>query len=474
MTFTTVSQADERWCRTAGTRELGPVQGSSLLDPTYLLRRGDGQVVQVSRLLYLVATEVSADRNAQQVAAAVSAACGRELTVGGLHRLLTKLEPIGLVQNLDATPRQRPSPVPKADPLLALRLRRTLLPEAGVRACARVMAPIFRAEVVLAVLVAWIGVDVLLLRRGNLEGALVDVLRTPALLLLTVGLLSAGALIHELGHAAACAYGGAQPGRIGFGVYLVFPAFFTNVTDSYRLDRTGRIRTDLGGLYLNLWCLLALGGAYLGTGQGVFLLAALLMHVEMVQQLIPTVRFDGYFLLSDAAGVPDLFARMRPALRSLLPWRPTDPRLAELRPTARRIVMGWVLVVTPVLVGTFGWLLYSLPVIIRRTVDAVDHQASSIAAAWTGDLAQVALSAISIVLLAVPLLGIAALFGQLGLRTAQHFNPSLISNRSARPRPATEGNAMSDPPASADLTASALSDETVLGHTDEARTSSPW
>ncbi|HKC27017.1 MAG TPA: MinD/ParA family protein, partial [Jatrophihabitans sp.] len=131
-------------------------------------------------------------------------------------------------------------------------------------------------------------------------------------------------------------------------------------------------------------------------------------------------------------------------------------------------------VVTPVLVGTFGWLLYSLPVIIRRTVDAVDHQVSSIAAAWTGDLAQVALSAISIVLLAVPLLGIAALFGQLGLRTAQHFNPSLISNRSTRPRPATEGNAMSDPPVPADLTASALSDETVLGHTDEARTSSPW
>ena len=38
---------------------------------------------------------------------------------------------------------------------------------------------------------------------------------------------------------------------MGAGLYLVWPAFYTDVTDSYRLDRGGRIRTDLGGLYFN-------------------------------------------------------------------------------------------------------------------------------------------------------------------------------------------------------------------------------
>jgi putative peptide zinc metalloprotease protein len=358
MTLNTVPQAAGRWCRTAGTRELGEVQGSGLRDPSYLLRRGDGQVVQVSRLLYLVAREVSADRDAGQVASAVSAACGRELTVEGLHRLLTaKLEPIGLVENLDRAPTARRSPPPRSDPLLSLRFRHTILPAHVVRACARIMAPLFRSELVVAAVAALVLVDVVQVRQASFGDALASVLATPAFLLLLLVLLSLGALVHELGHAAACAYGGAEPGVIGFGVYLVFPAFFTNVTDSYRLDRAGRIRTDLGGLYLNVWCLLVLAGAYLTTGQGIFLLVALLMHLEMLQQLIPTVRFDGYFLLSDLAGVPDLFARMRPVLRSLRPWRPMDPRLGELRPAARRIVIGWVVVVAPLLAVAFCWLL---------------------------------------------------------------------------------------------------------------------
>lgn len=492
MTFNTVAQPAERWCRTPGTRDLGEVQGSGLLDPCYLVRRGDGQVVQVSRLLYLVTKEVSANRDAREVAAAVSAACGRELSVEGLYRLLaSKLEPIGLVKNLDREPLGGRAPLPRSDPLLALRLRRTLLPAAAVRTCARYMAPIFRSQAAVAAVAALVAVDVLLVRRGDLGGALVQVLAAPALLLLTLGLLMLGALVHELGHAAACAYGGAQPGVIGFGVYLVFPAFFTNVTDSYRLDRAGRIRTDLGGLYLNVWCLLALGSAYLGTGQGVFLLAALLMHVEMLQQLIPAVRFDGYFVLSDLAGVPDLFARMRPALRSLLPGRPMDPRLTELRPAARRIVLGWVLLVTPLLAATFGWLLYTLPLIIRRTLDAIGNQVSSISAAWTNHLATVALGVVSIVFLAIPLVGIAALFGQLGLRAVWRFAPMMITRgpwlrrrpvrhdagevHAARPQePPPVENAMPEPSVPDDLTACALTDETILGRSEGPRSSSEW
>lgn len=465
-------EAEDRWCRTAGTRDLGEVQGSGLVAPSYLLRRGDGQVVQVSRLLYFVAKELSPDRPARQVATAVSAACGRELTVAGLHRLLTtKLEPMGLVQHLDGTATQAPARIPRADPLLSLRLRRTILPAAAVRSLARFMAPMFRLPVVVAALTGVIVVDLLLLRRGNLSGALGQVLGTPALLLLVLGLLSLGALLHELGHAAACAYGGAEPGVIGFGVYLVFPAFFTNVTDSYRLDRAGRIRTDLGGLYLNVWCLIGLGAAYLGTGQGAFLLAALLMHLEMVQQLIPTVRFDGYFVLADLAGVPDLFARLRPALHSLLPGRPMDARMAELRPAARRIVSGWMLVVTPLLAGVTAWLLWSLPLLVRRTGQAIDRQATAIAAAWPDGVATVVLGVVSIVFLAIPLVGLGALAAQIGVRTVRRFTPA-SSPPSDRHAPTPE-SAMTDPAAPEDLSASALTDETILGRANGPRSASP-
>ena len=122
---------------------------------------------------------------------------------------------------------------------------------------------------------------------------------------------------------------------IGVGIYLVWPSFFTNVTDSYRLSRGGRLRTDLGGLYFDLIFILALAGIYAATSSEILLLVIAITHLEMLEQLLPFVRFDGYFILSDLIGVPDLFARVVPILkRALLSGPPgsADRRNAAERP----------------------------------------------------------------------------------------------------------------------------------------------
>ena len=437
-----------RWRRAAGLDELGQAQGSGLREPSYLMKRADGQVVQLSQLLHLVVHEVSADRDAARVAEAVSAAYGRKLTVEGLNRLAGKLEPLGLIEDLNAPGARRGAP--HSDPLLSLRLRGTLFPAPATRAVARVMSPLFYPAVVVFALVGLVAQDVALLRQANLNDALNQVFATPVFLLALLAILTGGALVHELGHAAACHYGGAKPGVIGVGVYLVFPAFFTNVTDSYRLGRAGRLRTDLGGLYLNVWCLLVLGGSYLITGNGLFLLALLLMHVEMVQQLIPTVRFDGYFVLADLAGVPDLFARVRPVLLSLLPGRPSDPRVRQLRPSARRIVTSWVLLVVPTLAIGFGWLLYSLPYLVRRTGSAITAQVQAMASSWDAhDFAAVALAAVSILLLLLPALGLLLLAQRLALLAIRVVGRTVATRRPGPKNAGNDGPGASDAPAAA-------------------------
>ena len=120
---------------------------------------------------------------------------------------------------------------------------------------------------------------------------------------------------------------------IGVGIYLVWPSFFTNVTDSYRLSRAGRLRTDLGGLYFNLVFMLALAGIYVATSAEILLLVIAITHLEMLEQLLPFVRFDGYFILSDLIGVPDLFARVG-AHRQERPAR-GPPRPARCGPAAQ-------------------------------------------------------------------------------------------------------------------------------------------
>lgn len=458
-----VDQADDtsvqdRWRLPSGLQVLGQVQGSGIREPTYLLRRGDGQVVQVSELLHLVVSAVDPRRSREQVADVVSGAYGRTLTAEGLtHLVEDRLAPLGLVESAA----EHADVHPRARPLLSLTLKGTLVRAGVVRVLASVFAPLYWPPVVVAALVALVALDARLMTQGSLIGALQQVLATPSLLLGLYVLLTLGSLAHETGHAAACHYGGAVPGEIGVGVYVVFPAFYTDVTDSYRLGRAGRVRTDLGGLYFNVLCLLSLGALYLATGQGVFLLAVLVMHIEMVQQLVPAVRFDGYYILADLAGVPDLFARVRPVLRSMLPGRPTDPRVTELRPYARRLVVGWVAVIVPVLSFAFGWLVWHLPLIITRTWSALGVQADQIGRAWGDhDVTVLVLSLISIVLLTLPLLGLAVLAWRLGTMLA-----GAVARRFAAAATAAGTDEPSAPPPELKplpLTAAAFTDDDML------------
>jgi len=205
---------------------------------------------------------------------------------------------------------------------------------------------------------------------------------------------------------AGCRYGGARPGRIGLGIYLVWPSFFTNVTDSYRLSRAGRLRTDLGGLYFNAVFMLALAGIYAATSDQVLLLVIAVTHLEMLEQLLPFVRFDGYFILSDLIGVPDLFARVAPILKSALPAGRRDPRVTGLRRRARILVTGWVLCVIPLLSFGLGYLLLHLPAVNRALWRSASLQAHLMTAAAAGHrYAVAAVDAIGAALIILSLAG---------------------------------------------------------------------
>lgn len=124
----------------------------------------------------------------------------------------------------------------------------------------------------------------------------------PTGILIVLDLMLASTVFHEVGHATACRYGGARPGAMGCGVYLVWPAFYTDITDTYRLGRAGRLRADLGGVYFNAVFLIAMALLYAQTGYPPLLVAVLMLNLEIMQQLLPTLRFDGYYIVADLVG----------------------------------------------------------------------------------------------------------------------------------------------------------------------------
>jgi putative peptide zinc metalloprotease protein len=148
---------------------------------------------------------------------------------------------------------------------------------------------------------------------------------------------------------------------MGVGVYLIWPAFYCDVTDAYRLDRPGRLRTDLGGVYFNGLFALACGAAYFSTGHEALLFAAFVQHMIILQQLLPLLRFDGYYVLSDLTGVPDILSRVKPIFRSLVRGRRREPKVAELKPWVRVVVTAYLLAVIPALGLLIATIVLSAP-----------------------------------------------------------------------------------------------------------------
>jgi putative peptide zinc metalloprotease protein len=185
----------------------------------------------MSPLLYRVTSRIDGTCWPAAIAGLVSADLGRTLTTGQVSYLITeKLVPMGIVADQRA-----PAEAPTASPLLALRARGTLLPERAANVAAMLLRPLWRWPVVAVVMVSVLATDYWLFAVHGLGPAFQQVLRDPVALLVVLGLSVISAVFHECGHAAGCRYGGARPGVIGVGIYLVWPSFFTNVTDSYRL-----------------------------------------------------------------------------------------------------------------------------------------------------------------------------------------------------------------------------------------------
>lgn len=419
-----------------GTELIGEYQDSGYETPKYLVRRADGQVMQLPLLLFRLAGSLDG-RDADRLATDLSAELGRDLTPAQVSFLVEeRLSPVGIIAPDDVSPddvspddvatgdtatRDADGPVPPvlSDPLLALRYRVGVLPAAVSWRVAGVLRPLFLRPVWVAALTAFAAVLALVVARGDLLGqalAGVDQLvRAPELLLLIYVLTIGAGTFHEFGHVTACRYGGARPGDMGIGLYIVWPAFYSTVTDAYRLNRTGRLRTDLGGVYFNAVFMTGLGAVYLHTGQPWLLIALLGMLGETLWQFLPSIRLDGYYVLADLVGVPDLFGYIGPAFSSLLPGRPTHPKVRALRPRARRLIVGWVALVVPTLlvylVAFLVLLPHVLPVVWRAFLDYLDTLDTALR---TGDVVTSTVGVFQLFLLVLPWVGAVLMTGLIG------------------------------------------------------------
>ncbi|WP_269854689.1 hypothetical protein [Streptomyces sp. RPT161] len=399
-----------------GTELVGEFEGSGYREPPQLVCRPDGQLVRLPAMLYQVIKALDS-RHAElrgqpvpgresvmaQVADELSRETGRQFSSEHVAFLIDqKLAPLGLTTYSDGSP---PPPTAKSDPFLAFRFRLAVLPEHITWYLSGLFAWLFRPVLVFLTVCAFVAGEVWLWITQNTSAALQSVLSAPASVLLVFFLAIASCAFHEMGHGAACRYGGVRPGPMGCGIYLVWPAFYTDITNSYRLGRAGRIRADLGGVYFNALFVLGLLALYVSTGFQPLVVAILSVNLEIIQQLLPTLRFDGYYIVADLVGIPDLFKYIGPILRRVLLRQPHDGRLQALKRWPQAIVAVWVMCVVPVLLLQLGMVVFKLPQLLQSDWQRTNLLVENALTAGSQPLGM-ASACLQILLLALPVAGL--------------------------------------------------------------------
>lgn len=226
-------------------------------------------------------------------------------------------------------------------------------PGAGLDALARACAPLFRRRILAMLLLgALLGAHLVQRQWSAFAYGVRDVFSPDGILLLALAATGAKVL-HELGHAVTARRLGVEVPTIGVAFLVMWPLLYTDTSDSWRLsDRRDRLTIACAGIACELalavvatllWALLPDGALRTAC----FYVAFVTWIVTLAINVSPFMRFDGYFILSDAIGMPNLhersFALARRWMRqTFFSLEEPDPEPA-LGARARRWMIGFAL-----------------------------------------------------------------------------------------------------------------------------------
>ncbi len=281
-----------------------------------MLQRGQ-QYLRVGRNVALLARAMDGKSDH----AALSAALGAPWTAELVAAAVARLDKVGLVDHGDMVA-PRVAPRIKIVPPFTIQL--TLLrPGRTMQRMQPLIGMVINRFVIAAAILVGLGGLVALAVQS---AAVVHLLGEPLPVSMYVGVLLAlivATSIHELGHAATLIHYGGRPARIGVMLFYLMPAFFCDVSDSWRLPRREqRVRIALAGPAVQT-CLAGVAALIAllsvpSTLQAGLLLFSLVCYFTGVLNLLPFVKLDGYLALMSHLDLPYLRARaMTDARRSI-------------------------------------------------------------------------------------------------------------------------------------------------------------
>ena len=248
-----------------------------------------------------------------------------------------------------------------------------LIPEILIRPVSEKLKVLYARPIVLFVCLSFLVAEYLVFSR-SLQ-AIHHPFHASDLILFYVAIIGV-TLFHELGHASACRRFECPHGDIGFALYFIFPAFYTDVTKVWRLPRLKRAVVDLGGVYFQAIIFVALT-FYVMVTHDLFTLRLLwALNFMMFFTLNPIFKMDGYWLLSDLSGLSNLHQQMRDACVNLGKKLLRRPMSQLAAPQAQGVRLKVLYVYTVLALVYYAFIAQFIYHSIGAVVSSYPHRAS--------------------------------------------------------------------------------------------------
>jgi putative peptide zinc metalloprotease protein len=173
----------------------------------------------------------------------------------------------------------------------------------------------------------------------------------PVILVKLYVLLTLLNVLHELSHGLTCKHFGGSVHRMGIMFYLAIFIFYTDASGSWSFpEKYKRIAVALAGPLVNLICMALcfwiwhFQKPHIPPEQSVWFLGGYFCLFITLFNFLPLIKMDGYFVLMDLTGIPNLrekaFSYLWQKMSSLMGLKPSSESRLEVSHKE-----AWILVI---------------------------------------------------------------------------------------------------------------------------------
>lgn len=274
------------------------------VEENYFTANYQGKIYAIGEMLYRCLLFLKEDKSIDYIASKIN------------EDYNITLEPDVLRGNIDGFIDKIKQPEKRNDTLYNyIYFKIKILGEKAISKVSAVTMPLFNKYVLMLLTPIAIFLSIRLIKRIFEDGIIHHTTSLKdtflGLIMMYLGVVIIG-LIHEFGHSSSAAYYKQPSTSIGFGFYLIFPVFYSDVTKVWNLSKGKRIVVNLGGIYFQLLINAIFYFIYINLEVLEFKIIlksfAISNMLLLVYAINPFFRNDGYWIYSDYFGIPNLIS----------------------------------------------------------------------------------------------------------------------------------------------------------------------